>query len=147
MKKLKIGLFLVCFLFQQVLAQDTHYWTNQFGTESVLMGGAVVGGTKDNSAIFYNPGSLGFIDTGSISLNATTYQVENIKIKNALGEKKDFVNNQFGSMPLLVSGLIKSNSKKFKIGYGLIRQIDFHFKANARISKTIDLENCSASPD
>lgn len=146
MQKLKICLFLACFLFQQVFAQDTHYWTNQFGTESVLMGGAVVGGTKDNSAIFYNPGSLGFIDTGSLSINATTYQVENIKIKNALGEKKDFVNNQFGSMPLLVSGLIKSNQKRLKIGYGLIRQIDFHFKANARIDQKVSLADENESP-
>jgi hypothetical protein len=26
-------------------AQDTHYWTHQFGTRSALLGGAVVGGT------------------------------------------------------------------------------------------------------
>lgn len=42
----------ICFTLS---AQDLHYWTNQFGTRSSLLGGAVVGGIKDNTAIFYNP--------------------------------------------------------------------------------------------
>jgi hypothetical protein len=51
-------------------AQDTHYWTHQFGTRSALMGGAVVGGTRDNSMIFYNPAAVSFIDSSSLSINA-----------------------------------------------------------------------------
>jgi hypothetical protein len=41
-----------------VSAQDSHYWTNQFGTESWLLGGAVVGHSSDLSSTFYNPGAL-----------------------------------------------------------------------------------------
>jgi hypothetical protein len=39
-------------------AQDSHYWTNQFGTESWLLGGSVVGHSSDLSSTYYNPGAL-----------------------------------------------------------------------------------------
>ena len=42
-----------------VNAQDDHYWSQQYGAESTLMGGAMVGGAGDNSAVYYNPGSAG----------------------------------------------------------------------------------------
>lgn len=41
-------------------AQDSHYWTNQYGTESWLLGGAVVGSRADLASTFYNPASLAF---------------------------------------------------------------------------------------
>src|SRR5687767_15177530 len=66
------------------ISQDTHYWALQFGTRSSLMGGAVVGRVKDNSAIFYNPACLAFIDTSSITINADLYQLEKTRIENAL---------------------------------------------------------------
>ena len=42
-------------------AQDSHYWTQQYGTRSNLLGGAVVGSVVDISASFYNPGALALI--------------------------------------------------------------------------------------
>ncbi len=59
-------LFLAMAGTQSASAQDNNYWTNQFGTRSNLMSGAVVGGVRDPSAGFYNPGAVPFItDTGS----------------------------------------------------------------------------------
>ena len=50
-----------------LVAQDAHYWTNQYGTESWLLGGAVVGSTTDLSSTFYNPGSLAlYPDTSAV---------------------------------------------------------------------------------
>ncbi len=51
-------------------AQETNYWTHALGTRSALMGGAVVAGVRDNSAIWYNPGALGFITNPSLSISA-----------------------------------------------------------------------------
>ncbi|MBK9181803.1 MAG: hypothetical protein IPM83_01525 [Ignavibacteria bacterium] len=43
-----------------LVAQDSHYWTNQYGTESWLLGGAVVGSRTDLASTYYNPASLAF---------------------------------------------------------------------------------------
>ena len=39
-------------------AQDSHYWTEQFGNRAYLLSGAVVGDPADLSAVYYNPGGL-----------------------------------------------------------------------------------------
>ncbi len=49
-------------------AQDSHYWTYQYGTRSNLLGGAVVGSVLDLSGTYYNPGGLSLIETDAVDL-------------------------------------------------------------------------------
>jgi hypothetical protein len=37
-------------------AQDSQWWTNQYGNRARLLGGAVIGSARDLSAVYYNPG-------------------------------------------------------------------------------------------
>jgi hypothetical protein len=115
------------------LAQDTHYGTHQFGTRSALMGGAVVGGTRDNSMIFYNPAAIAFIDSNSFSVNANMYQVENTHIKNILTEKESFKSAQLTSVPLLTSGQFKTKIENLRVSYGIFSPVAFQFRGQARI--------------
>jgi hypothetical protein len=114
-------------------AQDTHYWTQQFGTRSALLGGAVVGGAHDNTAIYYNPAGLGFTDTGSISINGNFYRYQSYRIVNALGNQADFKSSDLGSVPLLISGMFRVKNPKVRIGYGILQPVDFNFNALARL--------------
>lgn len=142
-----LSFLFVAFFVDIVSAQDTHYWTHQYGTRSVLMGGAVVGGIKNNTAIFYNPASLGFIDTASLSINANAYQSENITVENALGEQKDFKSSYLASVPLLVGGMFRSGKEhKLKIAYGLVSPVDFSFNATARIDNYEEIVGDPESP-
>lgn len=142
------------FLFASVLliscyssiAQDTHYWALQFGTHSSLMGGAVVGRVRDNSAIFYNPACLAFIDTSSVSINADLYQLEKTRIENALGNQKDFNNDNFKNLPLLISGLIPTNNPNIKMGYGFASSVDYGFNGIARIDGNYQIVDDAESP-
>lgn len=128
------------------MAQDTHYASNQFGARSALMGGAVVGGMNDNTAIFYNPGALAFTDTGTLSINANLYQLENIRIKNAAGNQKDFRSNALATLPLLLSGSLRTRNSQFRLGYGLINPVGFQFKANGRIDEKLPVTDDAESP-
>jgi len=133
-------------IFSVTKAQDTHYWTQQFGTESALLSGAVVGGNNDNTMIYYNPGALGFLDNSSISVNANAYRIENIKIENALGEKADFKSSQLGSVPLLTGGMINIKDKRWKIGYSFMSPVQFNFKGIARKDGYFDIIDETESP-
>ena len=93
-----------------VQGQDSQYWTQQFGTRTALMSGAVLGGADDNTMIYYNPAGLGFLEESSLSINANAYRVENIKVENALGDAADFKSNKLGSVPLLARGMIRTGS-------------------------------------
>ena len=55
-----------------VLAQDSHYWTNQYGTESWLLGGAVVGASADLASTYYNPAALAVIQDRRSLLTAVS---------------------------------------------------------------------------
>lgn len=132
--------FLILLLFISVTrAQDSHYWTQQFGTRSALLSGAVLGGADDNTMIYYNPGALGFLQESSISINANAYRVENIKVENALGNESDYQSAQLGAVPLLAGGMIRTGSEKWKVGYAFIAPVDFNFKAVARVEGNYDL--------
>lgn len=62
---LRIILLVTCAT--SLVAQDSHYWTNQYGTQSWLLGGAVVGSTTDLSSTYYNPGALAlYPDTSAV---------------------------------------------------------------------------------
>ena len=46
------------FISMAVFPQGGHYWTEQYGTRSILMSSAVIGGVEDLGAVYYNPGRL-----------------------------------------------------------------------------------------
>jgi hypothetical protein len=144
MRKIYSILFLF-FAFSSI-GQDTHYQTQQFGTRSALLGGAVVGGVRDNTAIFYNPGSLGFIDTAMVSINANLYKIENIKIQNAVGEQADFRNANFVTVPLLIAGMLPSKNPRIKWGYGLGGPMHFTFNGSGRVDGPYPIVNDAESP-
>jgi hypothetical protein len=127
-------------------AQDTHYWTHQFGTRSALMGGAVVSGTSDNSMIFYNPAAVSFIDSISFSINANIYQVENTRIKNVLTDANDFKSFQLTSVPLLSSGQFKIKREHLRLSYGIFSPVAYQFRGLARIEGRYPVVTETESP-
>ncbi|GAA4311499.1 hypothetical protein GCM10023115_32850 [Pontixanthobacter gangjinensis] len=127
-------------------AQDSHYWTQQYGTRSALLSGAVLGGTNDNTMIYYNPGALGFLDNSSVSINASAYGIGNIRVENALGQQADFESLQVGSVPLLAGGMIRMKDQKWKIGYAFITPVDFSFKGIARLDNDYEVIEDLESP-
>lgn len=129
----------------QLFAQDTHYWTQQFGSHSTLMSGALVAGEEDISMLFYNPGAIGDIVSGSITISASMYRLENITVTNALGQQADFKSSQFASLPLMAGGIIRSKGK-LKMAYGLMVPTDFGFKGLARVDDSYPIVDDAESP-
>jgi len=146
MKYLGVVLFLLNGHFN-LYGQDTHYWTQQFGTRSSLLSGAVVAGAKDNSMVYYNPGAIGLIDSSSVSLNASLYQIERYSIESGAGDHIDISGTEFGNIPLMIAGLINLNlDNRLTFGYMIASPALFEFKSTSRQDGFIDIVDEEESP-
>jgi len=118
-------------------SQDDHYWAQQYGAVSTLMGGAVVGGVRDNSAIFYNPGALSFIKFPNLSVDANVYKIDKIFIRDGAGTGINLNSMQFCIYPQIVSGLIRfKNWTRFKLGYAVLTRNYASILMNSRYLNT-----------
>ena len=115
--------FVVIFLFVSVLvkSQDSNYWLSQVGNTSALLGGAAINGTFDNSGIFYNPGSLAFVENTGISLSGNAFYFNVYNIINGAGDGLDLKTTGLTGAPSLISGVIKNKKNPdFSITYAII---------------------------
>src|ERR1043165_3175996 len=84
-------------------AQD-HYWSQQYGGKATLTGGTEVAGSTDNSAIYYNPGAVGFVDSTRITASTYIYGFEYILLKNGAGNGVALKNLHANILPQLLAG-------------------------------------------
>ncbi len=104
-----------------VAAQDSHYWTYQYGTRSNLLGGSVVGSVLDLSGTFYNPGGLSLIDEPETLLAAKIFEYYAISLKDFVGSEARFNSPKFGPSPGLVAGALKFRGlKRSWLGYSVL---------------------------
>lgn len=87
-----------------VRGQDAHYWTDQFGARSDLLGGLVVGDVADPSAAFYNPGALGIVEEPAFLLSANGFQYERLAVGGRSGDSPDLVGGRIDATPDVIAG-------------------------------------------
>lgn len=123
-----------------LVAQDTHYWTNQFGPRGSILGNAIIGSVKDNSSIYYNPGYLAMVDSNNISISASAYQYDMLKVRDGAGIGLDLKSNQTQILPSLVSGTYQFNkSRKHKFGYCILTKNQTGIKTSSRIDQELNV--------
>ncbi|VAX15458.1 hypothetical protein MNBD_IGNAVI01-428 [hydrothermal vent metagenome] len=64
-------------------AQDSQYWSKQYGTYGALLGGTVVGAVSDLSATYYNPGAMAFSKDSTLILTTNSFQFIYINFNNS----------------------------------------------------------------
>lgn len=81
----------------------------------------MIGGVRDNSAIFYNPGAFPFIDYPGLSISANLYKMDKIFIDDGAGEGVNLNSAQISIYPQIISGLIDFKFlPRFQFAYGLL---------------------------
>jgi hypothetical protein len=90
-------------------AQDVHYWTEQYGARSMLLSGSVIGSVNDMSAVYYNPGALGYIENPELVLSANAYQIRSINVRDGAGKGFDLESSGFNPIPNLLAGTFRFN--------------------------------------
>ncbi len=94
---------------------DDHYWTQQFGSKGLLLNGAVIASTEDETAVFYNPAALGNGEDFGISLSFFTPTYSSLKLNNYLGNGSSALNRKLGfSSDLSAVGFRPFKDKRFR---------------------------------
>jgi len=78
---------------------DAHYWTHQYGAKGLLLNGAVIASTEDETAIFYNPGAMGRGEKFGLSLSFLTPSYSRLTTKNFLGDGTTVIDRDIGFSP------------------------------------------------
>jgi hypothetical protein len=120
-----------------ILAQDDHYWSQQYGAVSTLLGGAMVGGVSDNSAVYYNPGALAFISNPNLSVDANVYRMDKILISDGAGNGMNLNSAQISIYPQIITGMLKlSKNERFKFSYTLLTRNHSNVLMNTRYTSS-----------
>lgn len=112
---------------------DTHYWSIQFGARSSFLGGSVIAGLDDNSAVYYNPANLAFIKQSTVSLSASVYKYDNILIGNGAGQGVDLLSQKISLYQQMISGLLTKNpEKRWRMGFNILARQNANIDLNDR---------------
>jgi hypothetical protein len=101
------GLLMICLVPLSAAAQDSHYWTHQYGTQANLLGGLVIGSVSGLAGTFYNPGSLPFIEQNQIILASKVFEYSDISLKNLAMTGRDLSYSDLGQAPTMLAGTIR----------------------------------------
>ena len=93
-----------------VRAQDTHYWNLHYGTQSTLLGGAVIGSVADLSATYYNPGWLALKKDAGLILSARVYDVNTLEVEGNGVQDRKISTIGITPSPSLIAGRLPSDS-------------------------------------
>lgn len=81
-------------------AQDSQYWNIQYGPAAQLLGGLVVGSSRDLSATYYNPGGLALGTSADFLLSAQAFKAESLSTRPVNGgQLLDNSQTQFDVFP------------------------------------------------
>ncbi len=68
-------------MISQLAAQDGHFWTQQYGTRSMLLSGSIIGGVDDLGAVYYNPARLSQITNNAFLIERRCLRTEQPQIR------------------------------------------------------------------
>jgi hypothetical protein len=115
--------------------QDSHYWTNQYGTRATLLGGAVIGSVLDLSGTYYNPGGMSLIKDPQTLMAAKVIQYPRVSLVGTDPGSVPFNSTNLGPAPSLIAGTLKFRGLgKHWFGYSYLARQDV--KLGLSISST-----------
>ncbi len=120
-------------------AQDTHYWTHQYGTRSTLLGGAVIGSVVDVSATYYNPGALALIEDPELFLGAKIFDFTTVTVDNSLEEGTKLDSEDLKRAPSFFGGLLPFGFLgEHRLGYSFFTRQQFSVRVEGARAGTFD---------
>ncbi|MCT4643459.1 MAG: hypothetical protein N4A74_00625 [Carboxylicivirga sp.] len=119
-------------------AQDAHYWTEQYGTRSMLLSNSVFGSVEDLGAVFYNPARLSVIEDNAFLISGKVYQLSSYSFDTDSDDGRTSPKSQssFGGAPSLLAGTYRIKGwDKHTFAYSFLgrRNMDIEIKESSSI--------------
>lgn len=139
LRKKGLGFILVWFVVFNANSQnDDHYWTNQYGAKGLLLNGAVIASTDDETAVYYNPGAMDNGEDFGVSLTFFTPSYAVLKTENYLGRGNTLRNSSFGFTPGFAAvGFRPFSNKKIKAAFTSFTRFKSNLGARSRETGTV----------
>ncbi len=134
-----IGLFLNLVAFAQV---NSHYWSHQYGSRGLLLNGSIIASVNDETAIYYNPGSMALTDDFGLSLSLVTPTFSLLRTTDFLGEGTSFTDKGLGLSPGLVAAMFKPFGTD-KVTFGITTFTRFKSEINVEDRLVDEIPNNS----
>ncbi len=135
-----LGLVLIVLAALPAAAQDSHYWSNQYGAQANLLGGLVIGSVTGLSATFYNPGSLPLMDHNQVILASRVFEFANTSLKNLEMVKSDLSSTYLGPVPTMLAGALKRGGfGRHWLGYCYLTRQSVHLDISGTGTSAVDL--------
>jgi len=127
--KTKIVISFLILLAIPLEAQDRQFWDQAIGGRTALLGGIAVGGVRDYSATFYNPGALSFVSKKAMNFNLNMYGIKDFSFINGGGPGIDsrytrvslYPASLAGPLPFLGDSLNRFSYMIYSTGYSYVR--------------------------
>jgi len=119
-------------------AQDTHYWTQNYGTRGELLQGTVVGSIIDLSSVYYNPGTLALQRNPAVILGTKAFELQTITLEDTKrGVEAPLESRSFGPAPTIFAGIFPPRWLDGQLAYSVLTRNDFDFRLEAVGSGTL----------
>ena len=108
---------------------NSHYWSHQYGSRGLLLNGSIIASVNDETAIFYNPGSMALTDEFGLSLSLITPTYSLLRTTDFLGEGTSFSDQGLGLAPGLVAAMFQPFGTD-KVTFGITTFTRFRSEIN-----------------
>jgi len=128
-----VAWMLMALLAVRAQAQDSHYWSDQWGTRANLLGGVVIGSVGDLSSTYYNPGFLSLGAKTSFILATKVYEVSSFHMPAINEDQVDLGDTRLNTAPDFLAGEFTFGFLKGeRLAYSLMTREHVNFEVNAR---------------
>jgi len=124
-----------------VHAQDAHYYSQQPDSRGTLSGGTGTAGSRELSAVFYNPGIIALFEQSNVGLGGSLYTVDFLNLYEEEGLSRNLMTSTFQVTPSIIAGTFKwKKNSKFTTSYAYFN--GGYYSGKYSSTKAIDfLEN------
>ena len=118
---------------------DSHYWTNQYGAQGLLLNGAVIAAPSGETSLFYNPGAMGMDDNLGFAFSFLTPTFSSLQTTNLIGDNNSITDRSLGFAPGFLGVRFRPfNSKSLTVGVSKFKRFKTDINYQDRVISQVN---------